>query len=569
MIGSIVILSCLLSVVLFQESGDRRPSYPSYDYSVAREHEIKPHRRTIPQKGVQAGFHQLHLTLTVSPSGEVIDANADGEPQALKYWSQLEDEVRLWKFTPIEVNGKAITAELEEYIDLVPPERLPKHHVAAPVLRPDSRVSIMLQRSGCFGSCPSYSVTISTDGIAFEGRGFVVAAGKHSDDVNADEVRNLAKRFVAADFYSMDSAYQASVTDMPAYMLTIAINGHTKEVTDYVGSWEGMPAVISQLEDEVDAFGRTLRWIVGQDGLVPALRAEKFNFETFDAQVMLKQAASRGRTATVRELLDAGVPLEPKPAPKLEEPYMAVPFEGVGWLTAASRHPETLQVLIDALASKKDQNDKDLALVGAVRSGSLEAAQALIAYGADPNADLGKLTVTESAGDLTMGAPGAGSVLIYAAESGNPEVVREILRHHPNLEARDRQGRTAIFAAGEYRYQVEDAARGECVRQLVQAGANVNARDDDGNTPLHKTFLTAVEAELLELGADVNARNKRGETPIFTTYDDTAISLFIEHGADLSIRNNEGETVMEAAKKKGPSRQEALRKAIQKFNQHQ
>jgi ankyrin repeat protein len=95
----------------------------------------------------------------------------------------------------------------------------------------------------------------------------------------------------------------------------------------------------------------------------------------------------------------------------------------------------------------------------------------------------------------------------------------------------------------------------------------VNARDNEGNTPLHETFLTDVEGELLKRGADVNARNKDGETPIFTTVDDDAIPLFIEHGADLTIRNKKGETVIEAARARGPQRQETLRKAIERLNQ--
>jgi ankyrin repeat protein len=168
---------------------------------------------------------------------------------------------------------------------------------------------------------------------------------------------------------------------------------------------------------------------------------------------------------------------------------------------------------------------------------------------------------------MTLTAEGAGSVLIYAAESGNPEMVREILRYHPKLEARDRKGKTAVFAAGSYRDRDQDGARVECIRLLVQAGANVNARDNEGNTPLHEIFLTDVEEELLKLGADANARNQDGETPIFTTVDDDAIARFIEHGADLTIRNNKGETVMDAAKGKGPLRQETLSKAIQKLNQ--
>jgi ankyrin repeat protein len=293
------------------------------------------------------------------------------------------------------------------------------------------------------------------------------------------------------------------------------------------------------------------RWIDGSDGLVQSLQEEKFNFQTFEAQVMLKEAASRGRAETVRGFLEAGVPLEPIPAPKPKEPYMAVPFDAVGWLNAASSHSEVLQVLINAAASKNNQIDKDMALVGAARSGNVEAARALMAYGANPNADLSEEVVTERGGGMTIQGKGAGSVLIYAAASGNPDMLREILRYHPKLEMRDRRGRTAMFAAGDYLHRDKDGARVECVRLLAEAGADVNARDNEGNTALHETFLTDVEEELLKLGADVNASNDDGETPIFTTVDDDAIPLFIRHGADLNIRNNRGETVMESAKKKG------------------
>jgi len=561
----IVAFTCLLSGIFLTAQDEQRPSYPSYVYGVAREHEIKPHRQTIPMEGVTSGFNQLRLTLIVSPAGGVVSADASGAPNTLEFWPQLQNEVRSWKFTPFEKNGQAVTAEIEEYIDLVPPERLPKKHLAAPVVRPTSKVRITLERTGCYGSCPSYIVAIGTDGIVFNGRSFVVAIGSHTDSVDAPEVRQLAKKFVASDFYSMDAVYRVEVTDMPTYSLSIEIDGHKKEVEDYVGEWGGMPAIIAELEDEVDAFANTQRWINGNDGLVQALEAEKFNFKTLQAQDMVKASANRGKDGTVREFLEAGVPLDPLPVPQQHERSMPRYLESMGWLTAAGGQPEALHVLINAEASKKDQDDKDLALAVAASSGKVEAARALIAYGANPNRDFSN-PIAAAPGEQRVHEEDAGGVLFHAAESGKPEMVREILLYHPDLEMRNRAGKTALFAAGESRYGDEEGTRVECVRLLADAGANVNARDSDGNTPLHETFLTDVEKELLERGADVNARNKDGETPIFTNVDNEAIPLFIEHGADVSIRNNNGQTVMEAAQGKGPLREEALRQAIQKLS---
>jgi Domain of unknown function (DUF6438) len=258
MIRVVVALALVLSPILLRASDEKRPSY---DYDVARAHEILPHRRRIPVEGIRPGFNQLRLTLIVSPQGDVVDAQAGGDDNILKFWPQLNGEVSQWKFTPFVKHGKAVTAEIEEYIDLVPPERLPKNHVAAPIIRPDSKITITLERGGCYGNCAVYMVAIGTDGVVFDGRYFVAAQGKRTASLNADQARNLAQKFVDADFYSMDDDYSATVTDMPAYVLSITIDGNTKKVMDYVGSWVGMPAVIGELENDVDALANTSQWI--------------------------------------------------------------------------------------------------------------------------------------------------------------------------------------------------------------------------------------------------------------------------------------------------------------------
>lgn len=318
------LLSLLLSIQ--GTSGEEAPAYPSISYEIARSHELPPHRRTVPTQGVRPGFHQLRLTLVISPTGDVTKAEANGEDEVLKLWPSLQGEVLQWRFTPFEKNGHPITAQVEEYLDLVPPERLPKTHVTPPALRPDSAITLTLERSGCFGSCPAYTVTVSPTGIVFDGRSSVVAEGKHTASVDPSDVRKLAKRFEDADFFSMDDSYAASVTDNPTYILTLTVDGHTKSVMDYVGSWVGMPAILTDLEKEVDTLARTGRWIKGTDGLVSALKAEHLNVQTFAAQTMLKNAASEGETTTVEQFLAAGVPRTPLPRPNPSNPTPATRF---------------------------------------------------------------------------------------------------------------------------------------------------------------------------------------------------------------------------------------------------
>ncbi len=433
-------------------SGQEKPAYPSIEYQVAHTHELKPHRRTFPTNGVERRAKQISLALVVSPQGDVVDAKPSGDGEAMKFWPKVRGEVQRWKFTPFEKDGKPITVSVEEYVALTPPERLPSIHVAAPVIQKNSKIEISLRRTTCFGACPSYLVTVTTEGIKFEGQSYVVARGKHTDMVDVDEVRKLAQKFVAADFYSMDERYRAGVTDNPTYVLSITIDGQKKEVLDYVGSWVGMPAVITDLEEEVDTLAGSMRWVDGRNGLIQALQAEKFEFHTVEAQVMLKVAANRGRADTVQDLLAAGVPLLPIPGtnpPDLhsEENYLL----RVGWLTCGARYPEVLQALMEAGASRNDQLDKDQALAAASGRGELKG-----------------------------------------------------------------------------------------LRTLVEYGANVNARDE------------------------------RGETPIFHAANEESMQFFIDHGADLTIRNDEGETAEDAAGVHGPAaRQEALRRAIQRFNEHQ
>src|SRR5580698_4143931 len=95
MLGMIraVAVALLFSHTLLGASDEKRPSYPTFDYDVARAHEIKPHRRRIPTEGISGGFNQIHLILIVSAAGDVVDAQAGGDDKSLEFWPQLRGEV--------------------------------------------------------------------------------------------------------------------------------------------------------------------------------------------------------------------------------------------------------------------------------------------------------------------------------------------------------------------------------------------------------------------------------------------------------------------------------------------
>lgn len=307
LIQSIVVFASLLPGLSLFASEGLASSYPIFDHQTTLDHEIKPHRRAVPVVGMDQeeykGEHFLDLKLTVSPTGDVTHAEARGENEDARFWPQVEGEVSRWRFTPFVKDGKAVTVDVNETIVLLPPERQPKTHVAPPPITQDSKIAITLRRAWCDGTCDIHTVNVSPDGLVFWGW-HGVADGKHTGKINKAALLRLAKRFAAEDFYSMEDSYRG--LSLFKSSLSITIDGRTKSVEDCQGQWAGMPAVILELEDEVDSAARTERWIAGGEGLVSALRSEKFVFATYDAQRILENAAVAGQTATVRELLAAG-----------------------------------------------------------------------------------------------------------------------------------------------------------------------------------------------------------------------------------------------------------------------
>lgn len=119
-------------------------------------------------------------------------------------------------------------------------------------------VTITLERTMCFGTCPDYKVTISGDGtVVFEGRNFVAVEGVQTAKISEEQVQNLVDEFYSTGFFSLRDRYEQQITDLPSQTTSITIDGKSKTVYRY--GFE--PQQLAELEDKIDEIAGTEKWI--------------------------------------------------------------------------------------------------------------------------------------------------------------------------------------------------------------------------------------------------------------------------------------------------------------------
>jgi ankyrin repeat protein len=138
----------------------------------------------------------------------------------------------------------------------------------------------------------------------------------------------------------------------------------------------------------------------------------------------------------------------------------------------------------------------ELPLFEAVLTGDCSRIDSLLAAGSDVN-----VTTVGDKWNLLHTA------LAGVTEAPEPKVVRQLIEHGVDVNAKDRFGWTPLHYAVRSKAPSADTRRWiECIRILVQASADVNSEDNEGITPLHRSILRnpwnlAVAEILLAAGA--------------------------------------------------------------------
>jgi hypothetical protein len=127
--------------------------------------------------------------------------------------------------------------------------------------------------------------------------------------------------------------------------------------------------------------------------------------------------------------------------------------------------------------------------------------------------------------------------LHYAASYYQSEIVRVLLDHNANVNAKANGGETPLLA-GINNHEIS--------LLILEHGPDVNATWDNGVSALHKAAGIGDKEsvkKILEMGGSINKQGHCGLTPVqFSTFQSNVevVKLLVDHGADILLKADNG-----------------------------
>ena len=126
---------------------------------------------------------------------------------------------------------------------------------------PRRTVSIVMERSACFGRCPVYRLELNDSGkVVYQGRGFVKERGPREASVSVEDVQALAKEIESAGYFTLRDNYPPDATDHATVVTVVTIDRKTKRIEHNLGS-RSAPAALEELYRRIDEVAGAKEWV--------------------------------------------------------------------------------------------------------------------------------------------------------------------------------------------------------------------------------------------------------------------------------------------------------------------
>ena len=122
---------------------------------------------------------------------------------------------------------------------------------------------IELERGACYGTCPVYTLEISSSGlVSFEGESNVARMGNHSRQLTLEQMKELRTAIASAQFFELKPEKSLLfTTDMATVDLIITDAGMSRHVRLDEMSGVCWSRAISDLAEEIDRIADSAEWV--------------------------------------------------------------------------------------------------------------------------------------------------------------------------------------------------------------------------------------------------------------------------------------------------------------------
>ena len=117
-----------------------------------------------------------------------------------------------------------------------------------------------MSRTGCFGTCPAYSVEVDVSGhVTYRGESFVLTGGTATAQLRPEALRDLRLAIAEARFETIPTECGPAATDNPGANITVADGHEPRTVWDDAGCLVRTKTLV-RLEHEIDRIVGTETW---------------------------------------------------------------------------------------------------------------------------------------------------------------------------------------------------------------------------------------------------------------------------------------------------------------------